>query len=92
MFSQKLQRLVKLKKFKRKLQIEKRILYLLKMQKIWESEMMFNQREIYQDMSDGQDIFCYTDKRKYYYKESKSQLQLTNSAKHWIKIKVLYWS
>lgn len=52
--------------------------------------MMFNQREIYQDMSDGQDIFCYTDKRKYYCKESKSQLQLTNSAKHWIKIKVLY--
>lgn len=90
MFSQKLQRLVKQKKYKRKLQKEERILYLLKMQKIWELEMMFNQREIYQDKSDGLDIFYYTDKRRFYYKESKSLLLLTNSAKLWIKIKVYY--
>lgn len=81
MDSQKDQRLIKLASWKRELPIEKRILYSLRMLKISELAMMFNQREIYPDMLDGQDIYYYTDKRKSYCKELKYQQLYINSAK-----------
>ena len=53
-----------------------------------ELEETYNQREIWLDLSDGQNTFFYKDKREFWSKDSKFHLLWINSTKPWPKIKV----
>jgi hypothetical protein len=89
LISQKHQRHPKLRNYKRESPTERRTHCSSKMPKTSESAMMFNQSAIYPDMWDGHVTSSYTDKRRSYCKELKSQQPFTNLAKHLTKIKVI---